>query len=113
MPRGDRTGPRGMGAMTGRMAGFCARFGMPGYVNSAAGRGFGKGFGRGGGKGQTWRNCFHALGLPSGMRLEGTAVMGQALESAKEKQALKNQTEMLLTEIVNIKKRLDEMENVS
>ena len=25
MPGGDRTGPRGMGAMTGRAAGFCGR----------------------------------------------------------------------------------------
>jgi len=26
MPRGDRTGPRGMGPMTGRRAGYCADY---------------------------------------------------------------------------------------
>lgn len=36
MPRGDGTGPMGMGAMTGRGAGFCAGFKMPGYINHIA-----------------------------------------------------------------------------
>ena len=38
MPFGDRTGPAGMGPMTGRAAGFCAGFPMPGYMNPAVGR---------------------------------------------------------------------------
>jgi len=37
MPRGDRTGPAGMGPMTGRAAGYCAGYGVPGYLNPAAG----------------------------------------------------------------------------
>ena len=68
MPRGDGTGPMGMGPMTGRAAGFCAGYGMPGYMNPVAGRGFGMGFGRGrgfgGGGGRGWRNRFYATGLP-------------------------------------------------
>ncbi len=44
MPFGDGTGPRGMGPMTGRAAGFCAGFGRPGFANPIPGRGFG--FGR-------------------------------------------------------------------
>ena len=32
MPRGDGTGPIGLGTMTGRGAGFCAGFKMPGYA---------------------------------------------------------------------------------
>ncbi|HEB11422.1 MAG TPA: hypothetical protein ENI06_09450 [Spirochaetales bacterium] len=39
MPRGDRTGPSGYGAMTGRAAGFCAGYSTPGYANFGAGRG--------------------------------------------------------------------------
>ena len=31
MPRGDSTGPLGMGPMTGRAAGFCAGYQMPGF----------------------------------------------------------------------------------
>jgi len=38
MPRGDRTGPAGLGPMTGRAAGFCAGYPVPGYMNPATGR---------------------------------------------------------------------------
>ncbi|RKY23605.1 MAG: hypothetical protein DRP62_05580 [Planctomycetota bacterium] len=38
MPGGDRTGPAGMGPMTGRAAGFCAGYPVPGYMNPAMGR---------------------------------------------------------------------------
>ena len=33
MPRGDRTGPFGLGARTGRKAGFCAGWNVPGFLN--------------------------------------------------------------------------------
>lgn len=33
MPGGDRTGPMGMGPMTGRAAGYCAGYPVPGYTN--------------------------------------------------------------------------------
>ena len=42
MPRGDRTGPDGMGPMTGRRMGYCAGYDMPGNVNH-----IGKRMGRG------------------------------------------------------------------
>jgi len=53
MPRGDRTGPRGQGPMTGRAAGYCAGYNTPGYTNPGWGRGYGRGrgFGRGFGRG--------------------------------------------------------------
>lgn len=38
MPFGDGTGPRGMGPMTGRGAGYCAGFGRPGFANPILGR---------------------------------------------------------------------------
>jgi hypothetical protein len=38
MPRGDGTGPAGMGPMTGRAAGYCAGYGVPGYTNPVGGR---------------------------------------------------------------------------
>lgn len=70
MPRGDRTGPWGMGPMTGRGAGFCAGYKaklhvyhMPGYANAAAGGFF---YGRGGVRGR--RNRFFATGRPGWMR---------------------------------------------
>ena len=59
MPGGNRTGPLGMGTMTGRGAGYCAGNTVPGYMNPyggrglgmARGRGYGRGFGRGFGRG--------------------------------------------------------------
>lgn len=33
MPRGDGTGPAGMGPMTGRAAGYCAGYQSPGFMN--------------------------------------------------------------------------------
>jgi len=38
MPFGDGTGPAGLGPMTGRAAGFCAGYPIPGYMNPAVGR---------------------------------------------------------------------------
>jgi hypothetical protein len=77
MPRGDGTGPAGMGPMTGRGAGFCAGYGAPGFANAPRGgrgygmgygygRGFGPGFGRGLGFGRGWGRGFgwQAWGRP-------------------------------------------------
>ena len=52
MPGGDGTGPAGMGPMTGRAAGYCAGYPMPGYANPIPGRGLGFGWGRGFGFGR-------------------------------------------------------------
>jgi hypothetical protein len=53
MPRGDKTGPTGAGPMTGRAAGYCAGYSVPGYMNPTCGygRGWGRGRGRGYGRG--------------------------------------------------------------
>ncbi len=40
MPGGDRTGPMGLGPMTGRADGYCAGYPVPGFMNPAPGRGF-------------------------------------------------------------------------
>jgi hypothetical protein len=116
MPRGDGTGPMGMGAMSGRAAGYCAGFGMPGYANPAPGRGFGMGFGRGrgfggrGGGGRGWRHMFYATGLPGWARFGGYAAPVQKPDPEMEKQELKNQAEALQSELDFIRKRLSEIE---
>lgn len=108
MPRGDGTGPMGMGAMSGRAAGYCAGYGMPGFANPLPGRGLGRGRG--------WRNMFYATGLPGWMRFGGYAAPYgsptpfQKPDPELEKQALKNQAEALQSELDSIKKRLGEME---
>ena len=53
MPRGNRTGPRGLGARTGRGLGYCSGFSTPRYTK---GPGMGMGWGHGwrGGRGTGW-----------------------------------------------------------
>ena len=110
MPGGDGTGPLGAGPMTGRGAGFCAGFNMPGYASPAAGRGLsgrGRGFG-GGGRG--WRHCFWATGLPGWMRF-GWGGMAPAAEPAPEaeKRFLDGQAQALRTQLDVIERRLEEL----
>jgi len=121
MPRGDGTGPMGMGSMTGRGAGWCAGFGAPGYANPIPGRGLGMGFGRGGGffggrGGRGRRNMYYATGLPGWMRYGGYAAPYDYQANymtpnpEMEKQNLMSQADALQSELDFIRKRLDEME---
>ncbi|RPH93314.1 hypothetical protein EHM69_10660 [candidate division KSB1 bacterium] len=118
MPGGDRTGPMGMGARTGRAAGLCSGAGVPGYANRGFGRGRGMGFGRGGGGwgrgmgggGRGWRNMFFATGLPGWMRFGNYTPSSQNSDPEMEKQELRSQAEALQSELDSIKKRLSEIE---
>jgi hypothetical protein len=122
MPWGDGTGPAGMGPMTGRAAGYCAGYGVPGYANSVGGRGFGFGFGRGGGRGRGgWgrRNWYYATGLTGWQRAGYPAAApytvpyaGIPYQPTEEQQAdmLKGQAKYLEDQLTDIKKRLKELE---
>lgn len=109
MPRGNGTGPMGMGPMTGRAAGFCAGNGAPGYANPVGGRcggGFGRGRGgMGGGFGRGFRNMFFATGLPGWMRDNRTDAPDRA-GGFDEKQALANQAKALQAQLDAIRQRL-------
>ena len=121
MPAGDGTGPMGMGSMTGRAAGFCAGFGMPGYANPISGRGFGMGFGRGhGGRGGRSggygrRNMFHATGLPGWMRAGVPFAAPYATVPTKEQEMemLKSQAEQMGETLAGINKRIQELDSES
>ena len=124
MPRGDRTGPRGMGPMTGRAAGYCAGNDAPGYASPGFGRGYGGGAGRGyggggggyGGGGRGWRNMYHATGLPGWARYGGYAAPYPYPATYAEpdpelqKQALKNQADALQAQLDMVMKRLADLE---
>jgi hypothetical protein len=118
MPRGDRRGPMGNGPMTGRGAGLCGGFGMPGHMN-AGGRGdpgaeFGRraGCGRGGfgGGGHGWRNRYFATGLPGWMH-SGQEVIDTGPEMAR--QALKARMEALQAELDIMKQHLERLDKSS
>jgi len=124
MPAGDGTGPLGMGPMSGRAAGFCAGYGMPGYMNPVPGRGFGMGFGHGRGfgmgfgrsGGRGWRNLFYATGLTgrqratAGWPMWGGVPPAAAPTKEQELEALKSQAEYFENALGEIRKRLEEVE---
>lgn len=120
MPRGDGTGPMGMGPMTGRGAGFCTGFTGPGYASAGPGRGFiggdprGQGYPQGGaGRGFRCRNQFYATGLPFWAR--GNPAWGARqytpppVDTATEIEALKAEAAGLESALRKILQRLEEL----
>jgi hypothetical protein len=103
----------GMGSMTGRGAGYCAGYEMPGFASNIPESLFGGGFGRGRGRGR--RNMSYAAGRSRGMRFAGYGspsyypAPSQPTDPESEKQALKNQAQALQSELDFIKKRLSDM----
>jgi len=103
MPGGDGTGPLGLGPMTGRAAGYCAGYPVPGYMNPVPGRGFG-GRGRGFGRGRGWGPNQWAFPV------YGTAPYSFPQPTPEqETDALKQQAEFLQSQLDAIQKRLDEL----
>lgn len=115
MPGGDRTGPMGMGPMTGRAAGYCAGSNAPGFVNAGPGwgRGFGRGLGRGWGRGFGWR-VGGAPGPYYGMA-QGAAPAGpwtaRQITREEELENLKGQADVLKQELDAISGRIGQIES--
>ena len=86
MPRGDGTGPMGMGPMTGKGAGYCA-----GYQNTGFGFGCGRGFNA-------------SVPMRARMNCFGYGMSGNQMYN--EKEILNNQAEVLENRLQEIKKRL-------
>ncbi len=124
MPRGDRTGPNGMGPMTGRGAGVCGGNANPGFMNAGYGRGMGGGrgggFGRrcgcGGGRGN--RNMVWATGLTGRERAAFNPIQREDLPlpnapfASPEQSllALKQQAEDLERSLDALRERIGEIE---
>lgn len=114
-----------MGPMTGRAAGYCAGYGMPGYMNPVRGYGFGRGggWGRGfGGGGRGWRHRYYATGIPGWMATghptggyyqqpPGYAPYGPAAPPPEhELEALREQAAFLSESLKDVQRRIDELE---
>ncbi len=123
MPAGDRTGPMGLGPMTGRGAGYCAGYGVPGYANPAVprlGLGWRRGWGGGWGGGRGWRHWYYATGLPGWARfgyapawaVPPVAYGPYAAPPTREQEAesLKAQAEWLQQQLDAISQRIAELE---
>jgi len=94
MPLGDRTGPMGLGPMSGRGMGYCAGFPTPGYMNPGPGREWG------------WRWCWCG---PGGWGREWrwwgwvSPFWGRSPEKAKE-----TELEFLREEVKNLEEAFKE-----
>ena len=115
MPGGDRTGPMGMGPMTGRAAGYCAGYGAPGYMNPVGGRGLGLGWGGGWGRG--WRHGYYATGLPGWARFGYAPAWGAspvygpyAPTGEQQAEVLRAQAEWLNEQLEALNRRIAELE---
>jgi len=124
MPAGDRTGPMGMGPMTGRGAGYCAGYGAPGYVNPwpRMGMGWRRGMGGnwGGGWGRGRRFGYHTTGAPfwaphgygppAGAPWSGYAPYGASPPPKEEIAYLRAEAERLRESLEAITSRIEELE---
>lgn len=111
MPGGDRTGPRGMGPMTGRAAGYCAGYDVPGYMHPYPGGGFGRGrgwgmgrggrfgWGRGYGFGRGWGAGYAAYPPPENFPAES------------EQEYLAREAEYMKNRLDEINRRLEEIDS--
>jgi hypothetical protein len=92
MPGGDRTGPLGLGARTGRGLGYCAGFGGPGF---SAGRGWGRGFGG------RWAGAFYPP--------YNTPTPYYTPSSADERDYIEREIKALREQTTSLEKKLDEL----
>jgi hypothetical protein len=102
-------GPAGAGPATGRGAGFCMGYDVPGYMNRGYGLGFGRGFGFGrgiggrfGGRGPGFRRGYFGGGP---MYPPPPATASETVEG------LKRHAQMLREELDSINDRISELEN--
>ena len=116
MPRGDRTGPAGLGPMTGRGAGYCAGFPYPGYMNPhvprggmgwGRGGGWGRGVGRGWGRGMRWGG-FGAYPYPPVTAPWNPEAA--ALSPEKELEYLQEELQLMEKEVKAMKKRITDLQ---
>jgi len=118
MPRGDGTGPAGMGPMTGRSAGYCAGYPVPGFMNPVGGRGY-WGWGRGGGRGRGFGRGFGWARAGFGYPAWGSAVapypfypgpVAPTVAPEQELDSLKQQAQYFQEAFNQINKRIEELE---
>lgn len=95
MPRGDRTGPNGMGPMTGRGAGYCTGYDRPGFANPVNRQlGYGMQYRRGYGRFADYPQPY-SQPIPH--------------EPVEEEKLIESNIQALGRQLENLQKRLDEI----
>ncbi|RKY36483.1 MAG: hypothetical protein DRP78_03525 [Candidatus Omnitrophota bacterium] len=111
MPGGDRTGPAGMGPMTGRGAGYCAGYMSPIPGRGSFGYGRGRGFGRGGrGRGLGRGAYSYAADYPE---VPYANPYNPPMTSEQQAEMLKSQAKAMQEEIGVINQRIIELESAA
>ena len=103
MPRGDGTGPNGMGPMTGRGMGYCAGFNRPGFARPGSNRAMGRGFGR--------RVGFRNIPLQPQPVQQPMQPRQYPQTRDQEVQALKQEKQAIENELEQIENRINQLEN--
>ncbi|MGB5912006.1 MAG: DUF5320 domain-containing protein [Promethearchaeia archaeon] len=121
MPSGDRTGPRGLGSLTGRGLGYCAGYDSPGYTKGfgmglgrgwGRGRGVSRGVGYGRGRGWSYRGPIYTpvyTSYPSGI-IPKITPENQLTMLKQEKEYLETDMNGIKSAIDDISKRIEELE---
>lgn len=113
MPRGDGTGPAGMGPMTGRAAGYCAGYAAPGFTNPRGGRGLGLARGRGGwGRGIAWGRGGR-WGIDPGLLAPpdyGPVPLWQGTSAGEELAMLRDEADWLKEQMDAVNQRIQELQ---
>ncbi len=125
MPRGDGTGPEGLGPMTGRGLDYCTGHATPGFSKAGGrglargrGRGIGRGLARGfrGGRGHGFRRAPLRVPVERAIPVRRPSVKTEAQRSyydeyteEDEIEDLKAYAEQLEEELDLVEERLDEL----
>lgn len=118
MPGGDRTGPMGAGPRTGRGMGYCAGYGVPGFMNRPGLWGWFTGWLPGCGRGgRGFRHWFYRTGLTGWQRFAmGWPAWGGVVPPTvppspqSELDILRQQAESLSQTLEQIQRRMEELE---
>jgi hypothetical protein len=126
MPGGDRTGPRGLGSMTGRGLGYCSGYNNTDYIRSVGlgyGRGYGRGMGLGAGCGRGYGRRYgrgygygdpiyppYIAPAPVYAPIPPLSVGDQATMLKQEKDYLESELKGIANAIEDISKRIEELE---
>ena len=113
MPRGDRTGPMGMGMRTGRAAGCRGGEDRPGYMTAGMGHGRGRGF-RGSGLGRGyggWSGRPGRGGWPRDRRYGIETLPHGRPDPEMAQRMLARQAEDLQTQLDVVRMRLEDIDN--